>query len=151
MTYDDLLLEADSDNLITKEKPLKAHAGRIDGKRIAIKKDISTIQKKCVLAEELGHWHTTYGDIMNQSLIDNRKQERRARIWAYNKLVGISGIVNATAHGCYSIQDMSDYLNVTEEFLLEAIEYYKQKYGAYHIVDNYMIFFEPLGVLELYG
>lgn len=52
MNYEDLLIEADNNNLITKEKPLAANAGRIKGNRIAINKDIPTQKEKaCVLAE----------------------------------------------------------------------------------------------------
>lgn len=50
MTYEALLMEADSRNLIVKEKPLRAHAGRIKGNRIAIKMDMTTTEKSCVLA-----------------------------------------------------------------------------------------------------
>ena len=49
MTYDELLIEADANNLITKEKPLRTNKGRIKGNRIAIKKDLTETEKKCVL------------------------------------------------------------------------------------------------------
>ena len=46
--------------------------------------------------------------------------------------------------------ETAEYLEVTEEFLLEALQYYKGKYGRYVTIDNYAIYFEPtLGVLEL--
>lgn len=46
---------------------------------------------------------------------------------------------------------MADYLNVTEEFLSNAIECYRSKYGIYIQVDNYVIGFQPtLYVLELF-
>ena len=44
-TYTDLLIEADKQRLITKEKPLRANYGRIKGNRIAIKKDLDEIEK----------------------------------------------------------------------------------------------------------
>ena len=40
LTYNDLLIEADNNCLITKEKPLRANKGRIKGNRIAIKEDM---------------------------------------------------------------------------------------------------------------
>lgn len=150
MTYDDLLREADSHDLITKEKPLRAHDGRIKGKRIAIRKDLPESKKKCVLAEELGHYYTTTGNILNQSDSSNRKQELHARLWAYDKVIGLTGIVNAYLHGCRTLYDMADYLDVTEEFLSEALQQYKNKYGVHVKIDNYIVFFEPsLGVFEL--
>lgn len=46
--------------------------------------------------------------------------------------------------------DMSaEYLEVTEECLQECIEIYRDKYGVYTTVDNYVIYFLPnLAVLE---
>ena len=81
MTYEELLKEADSLGLIVKEKPLQGTDGRILNRRIAIRKDIPTqTEKSCVLAEELGHHYTSSGDILNQNIVTNRKQEFRARV-----------------------------------------------------------------------
>ena len=44
---------------------------------------------------------------------------------------------------------MAEHLDVTEEFLKDA---YLLKYGKCTVVDNYMVFFEPLGVVDMnYG
>ncbi len=59
----------------------------------------NSIEKACVLAEELGHHHTSVGNILDMDLTGNRKQERQARLWAYNKLIGLSGIIEAFEHG----------------------------------------------------
>lgn len=151
MNYEVLLKESDSLGLTTKEKPLKYNDGRIKGKRVAIRKDIkTTTEKACVLAEELGHYHTTYGNILCQSSVSDRKQELHARAWAYDRMIGLIGLINAYKHGCYSPIDVADYLNVTEEFLSEALRYYKGKYGICATVDNYAIYFEPsLGIFNL--
>lgn len=149
-TYTDLLIEADKQHLITKEKPLRANCGRIKGNRIAIKNDLDETEKKCTLAEELGHYHTTVGDIIDQSSDANRKQELRARLWSYNKLIGLHGIISCYKAGCQTAYDMSEHLGVTEDFLQEALHCYRSKYGIYTRFDNYVIFFEPtLSVLEL--
>ena len=80
MDYTELLIETDNSNLITKEKPLEAYDGRIKGNRIAIKGSLATTQKKCVLDEELGHHHTTIGEILDQGNAWNRKQEQQCNI-----------------------------------------------------------------------
>lgn len=151
LNYETLLSESDSIGLVVKEKPLKYNDGRIKGNRIAIRKDLHTsTEKGCVLAEELGHYHTTVGDILDQNNTENRKQERRARIWAYNKLVGMSGIVSAYRAGCRNTHEMAEHLEVTEEFLLEALDCYRQKYGTHTCFDNYTVYFEPcIGVFEV--
>lgn len=149
-TYEELLIESDNNNLITKEKPLLAHKGLIVGNRIAIKKDMTQTEKACVLAEELGHHYTAVGDILDQSSSANRKQEMRGRILAYNRLVGLRGIIDAYNHHCQGICEAAEYLGVTEEFLNDTIAYYKNKYGVYTTIDNYAIIFEPaIAVLEL--
>lgn len=150
ITYDDLLTEAYNNSLITKEKPLRANKGRIYGNRIAIKNDMSEVEKKCVLAEELGHHYTAVGDILDQSLDRNRKQELRGRLVAYNKLIGLRGLVDAYTHHCHTLSEAAEYLEVTQEFLEEAVNCYRNKYGVYTEVDNYVIMFEPnLAILEL--
>lgn len=118
---------------------------------IALKDNIETTKEKgCVLAEELGHYYTTVGNILDQSKAKNRKQELHARAWAYNKMVGLMGIVKSYEHGCRSMNETAEFLNVTEEFLSEALKYYRSKYGVFTNVDNYIIFFEPsLGVGKL--
>lgn len=149
ITYEQLLKEADNKGLITKEKNLLVSKGRIKGNRIAIKRDMSTTEKGCVLAEELGHYYTTSGNILDQSFASNRKQEHIARMWAYNKLIGLRGIINAYNAGCTNKYEFAEFLNVTVEFLEEAIKKYTDKYGVCTMLDNYIIYFIPnLGVME---
>lgn len=150
MTYEELLIEADANNLTVKEKPLPISKGRIKGNRIAIRKDMTETEKACVLAEELGHYYTAVGNILDQSSVENRKQEMQGRILAYNKQVGLRGIVDAYLHHCQNLSEAAEYLGVTEEFLSDSIMYYKNKYGVFATVDNYTIVFEPtIAVIEL--
>ena len=103
MNYEALLDEAYEEGVIVKEKPLQYNNGRIKGNRIAIRKDIETsIEKADVLAEELGHHYTSVGNILDLSIAQNRKQERQARLWAYNKRIGLYGLIRAYEHGCSS-------------------------------------------------
>lgn len=130
MNYEELLIEADNNNLITREKSLSANAGRIRGNRIAIKKDLPTQKEKaCVLAEELGHFYTSSGNILDMSDISNRKQEARARLWAFNRQVGLRGLIDCYKNRCLTLHDMAEHLDVTEQFLQDAIDCYRSKYG----------------------
>lgn len=150
MTYEDLLIEADRNDIITKEIPLPVSKGRIKGNWIAIKSDMTETEKKCVMAEELGHYYTTFGNILDQNLASNRKQEQIARLWSYNKLIGLRGIINSHNAGCSNKYEMAEFLNVTVEFLEEAIKKYTDKYGVCTTLDNYIIYFIPyLGVMEI--
>lgn len=150
MNYEVLLEEAHQEGLIVREKPLKYNNGRIKGKRIAIRKDIETnTEKGCVLAEELGHHHTSVGNIIDMTDTQNRKQERQARLWGYNRMIGLTGIIKAFQAGCQSRHEMAELLDVTEEYLQECIDCYRDKYGVCTEVDNYIIYFIPrLAVME---
>ena len=117
---------------------------------IAVSKDIDTsAERTCVLAEELGHHMTACGSILDQKDISNRKQELRGRIWAYNRLIGLTGIIKAYRAGCRNRYEIAQNLEVTEDMLQDAVDYYHEKYGLCVQVDNYAIYFEPLGVMEL--
>lgn len=118
---------------------------------IGINKNIKTsAEKSCILAEELGHHHTSTGNILDMNDIQNRKQERQARLWGYNKLIGLTGIIKAFEAGCQSAHDAADFLEVTQEFLLEAVECYRNKYGVCTEIDKYTIYFIPqLAVLKM--
>lgn len=117
---------------------------------IALNRDMKTnVEKKCVLAEELGHYYTSHGDIIDMHDIANRKQEHHARVWAYRRAFDLSDLISAYKYGCKNRFEIAEYLNVTESFLIDAIEQYKAQYGLCTKVDKYLIYFEPLGVLEL--
>lgn len=143
-SYEILLSEASENGLVVKEKPLKYNNGRIKGSRVAIRQDLSTsVEKACVLAEELGHHYTTYGNILDQSDASNRKQELHARAWAYNKQIGLLGLIRAYEHGCRNRFEIAEYLEVTEEVLEECLIFYRNKYGVCANVDNYVVYFIP--------
>lgn len=140
--YEYLLNEADSQQLITVESPLRANKGRIVGDMIAIKSDMTDTEKQCVMAEELGHYYTSVGDILDQITVENRKQELKARLWAYKRLLPLDCFISAFRSGCNSLYEYADYLNVTETFLRDAIRRYKQIYGTDWVrFDNYAIRF----------
>ena len=149
MTYEELLSASDSLGLITREKDLQANDGLIKGRRIAIRQTIPTsAQKACVLAEELGHYFTTSGDIRNMDYTNNRKQERRARIWAHDVQVGLDGILAADAAGCRNLFETADFLDVPEEFLWEALKCYKERYGSRIRYKGCIISLDPVGVIH---
>ena len=110
---------------------LTGHDGLIRGSRIAIRKDIETqAEKSCVLAEEIGHYRTSSGNILDQNKVESRKQEYRARLYGYNLKIGLAGLISAYEAGCRNLYEMAEYLNATEEYLKEAIQCYHSKYGV---------------------
>ena len=123
--YEQLLDEAYQGGLLVKEKPLQSGDGRILNNRIAIRESlVGSAVKACVLAEELGHYYTTAGDIIDQADAANRKQENVARRWAYEKILPLENILFAAQDGHVDIWDMAEYLDVDEAFLKDALIYY---------------------------
>lgn len=111
---------------------------------IAISTSIKTsTEKACILAEELGHYETTTGDITDQSNTTNRKQEARARLWAYTHIITLLDIARAYKRGCHTLYEMAEHLDVTEEFLQDALQAYKAKYGTGIKTKDCYISFEP--------
>ena len=143
MDFDVLLDDADAEGLVIKERPFRTYDGRIKGKNIYLRKDMDSTEKKCVLAEELGHHHTSVGCILDQTDAGNRKQERQARLWGYNKLIGLNRLIDAYEHGCQNRYELAEYLEVTDEYLHECIECYRNKYGVCVTIDDYYIMFIP--------
>lgn len=143
--YEQLLCEANNLGVVVKEIDLGNNipCGRCIGNVIIINSNIEESEKYCVLCEELGHYHLTVGNITNQNNILNKKQELLARKWGYKKNAGLLKLIEAFNAGCRSRHEIAEFLNVTEEYLNEAIEYYTSKYGAYYTIDCYNIMFIP--------
>ena len=144
LTYEEMQILHDDLNIVEMDlSEVSGLKGLYVNGRIAINAKMSDTEKACVLAEELGHHYTTYGNILDQSNTSNQKQELRARAWAYNKQIGLLGLIRAYEHGCRNRFEIAEYLEVTEEVLEECISYYRKKYGIYQSVDNYIIYFVP--------
>lgn len=152
--YETLLDFADKHQVIVTEK-FDLSGTRLKGlycdATIAIDKNLTQSEKTCVLAEELGHHNTSFGNIIDLNDISNRKQERCARVWAYYYMLNFSDLIKAYKHNCQNRYEIAEYLGITEEFLSDAIKYYKEKYGTMVNYDTYIIYFDPLGVLEVYS
>ena len=150
MTYDDLLQEADSNNIeiidFTFDSNCKAMC--VDNV-IAMSVKLKTIkEKRCVLAEELGHQFTSTGNIIDLKSVCNWKQELKARKWSYERLVPLKTLISASYDGCTNLYELAEYLDVTEEFLKDTLQYYQNKYGLYAEVEDYAIYFSPLTVCK---
>lgn len=151
--YEKLQKEASDGNIEMFEINLESKAKGLYCDNIIIldpQKHNTTAEKACTMAEELGHHNTSSGYILDLDKIESSKQEYRARLYAYNKLIGLKGLVDAYQAKCQNIYEMAEYFNVTPGFLNEALECYKSKYGLYAEVDNYAIIFYEGGITNTY-
>ena len=83
---------------------------------------MTTASKYCILAEEIGHHFTTSGNILDQTPLDNQRQELRARKWAYEKIIPLEAVLSAIADGFRETWEIADYLEVEENFLKDALK-----------------------------
>lgn len=151
MNYETLLVEAEKNTVDVYEKKMPSSIkGLYSDKIIWINKNQSSTEKYCTLSEELGHHYKTSGHILDLKTIPNIKQERLARNWGYKKLVPLKKIVQAHKAGIKNKYELAEFLNVTEKFLEEAINRYKEEYGLFRIVDGLTVCFEPLSVVEFF-
>jgi len=114
---------------------------------IALNSELETnTEKACVLAEEIGHHEMTAGDILDQADTSNRKQEKKARLWAYKEMITLDKLLDAKHCGCSNRFEIAEFLAVTEEFLQDAIDSYKSIFGAGCQKGDYLIMFEPFNI-----
>ena len=84
----------------------------------------STADETVKLAHDLGHCETGsfyYG----YSPLQLRCQcEHKADVWAIKKLIPKDELIEAFKSGIVEKWDLAEYFNVTEDFVLKAVEYY---------------------------
>jgi Zn-dependent peptidase ImmA (M78 family) len=141
-TYEKMLIDASNNGFEIVEKNFKSDAkGLCKGRKIGIRKDMSDTEKVCVLAEELGHYYTSVGNILDQNNVNNKKQELVARRWATNILLCPADLIDACRAGNEYISDIAEFLGVTSEFLIDAINVFSAKYGPVYSDGEYEIRF----------
>lgn len=147
--YEKLLIKAEKEgvevievDLCTKKKCGK-YLSNDEENIIVINSNMTDIEKHEILAEELGHHHTTHGNIINLDDIRNKKLELIARRDGYKILVEPVDIVEAMKHGASNIYELAEYVNVSIDTFYEIIDDFKKQYGLGILVGNYYIQLEP--------
>ncbi|EIR9756246.1 toxin [Enterococcus faecalis] len=117
--------------------------------RIYIEKSLSLVEKRNVLAEELGHHDTSFGDILNQDCLENRKQELKARQYALEQLVTLDDLIKCSESGFSNHYTCAEFLGVDVETLKNVLAYYRQKFGDTHFYKGRIFEFNDLSVMIL--
>ncbi|PCE19690.1 ImmA/IrrE family metallo-endopeptidase [Staphylococcus pseudintermedius] len=144
MRYEDLLIENENIDVVETSYLPYFQSGLYYEGTIYIKENMSDYKKHETLAEEIAHHKITYGNILDQSNMLNRKFELKARRLANESVISLQGLINAFNYGVQNIYDLATYFEVTKDFVLDAIQHYKQKYGLRTRYGKYIIEFEPL-------
>lgn len=152
--YEELLIQVEKEGIDVFEINIGTFQkyGKYIDNMIVINSNMTDIEKREVLAEELGHHYTTYGNITNQNEINNAKQELVARSYSYKILVKPNDIVEAMRHGASNIYEVAEYVHVTVDTLYKIIDDFRKKYGIGVRVGNYYLQLEPnFGVIKDFG
>lgn len=145
MEYERLIMEYPQVKIIEKALP-KGLPGLYYDNVIEIDKFKNKYEKHCILAEELGHYETTYGDITDLNDMRSVKLEQIARRWGYEKIVSLDRLIDCYERGQTTLEEVCLNLEVTPEYLKNVIDYYIEKYGIYKLYKEYKINFDPLNV-----
>ncbi|PGT80273.1 ImmA/IrrE family metallo-endopeptidase [Bacillus cereus] len=148
-SYEKLLCKYENEVQVKETELSHGFKGLYYDGRILIDSSLKENEKHCILAEEIGHHYTSYGNIIDQKSIKNRKQEQKARNWGYENVIPFTKLVQAKQAHCNTYYEISEFLDVTQEFLEASIECYFQKYGKQIRWRNYLISFEPLDVIKM--
>ncbi|WP_323697267.1 ImmA/IrrE family metallo-endopeptidase [Staphylococcus pseudintermedius] len=144
--YEELLIQNNSIPIIETNRLPEFQSGLYINGQIFIKDDISTHQKHAVLAEEIAHYKYTYGNILDQSNMLNKKLELFARRKAYESVITLQGLIDAYNNGISNIHEMADFFEVNLGFIQECLKHYQMKYGLYTHYGDYIIRFDPLTI-----
>lgn len=135
MTYDELLQVADDEGVSVVDFSFTDNlTGLYVDNVVLLDKKASTKEKKCILAEELGHHYTNYGNVLQDT-----RQESIARRWGIDQLIPFEDLVTSIIGGCDSMYELAEHLDVTIPYLEEAVRYYHAKYGATIVTDGFVI------------
>jgi hypothetical protein len=90
-----------------------------------------------LLQEEIAHYDTSVGDITAENTLDKRKQEKKARSLAMERAVTLDGLIHCFYSGLWGPDEVADYFGVTEKYLFDALNHYRDKYGLIFRHGNY--------------
>ena len=146
--YEDLLKKYDYISINETRSIPKFMSGFYMNGEIFINSNRPTTIKLETLAEELAHHEITYGNILDDKNLQNKKFELKARRLACEILIPLKELISAFLQGIHNLYELANFFEVTESFILQSITHYKQKYGYSTRYGKYVIQFEPLRVFE---
>ncbi|MDM0610018.1 ImmA/IrrE family metallo-endopeptidase [Clostridium perfringens] len=123
--YEKLLTKAEKEGVCVVEVDFRNNlpCAKCKGDIIYINKNTTTEEKYCLLAEELGHYKLTVGNITKLQDVKDVKQELLARKWSYENLIPINNLIEALSIGINSIEGVTEYFNITESFFMKQLNF----------------------------
>ena len=98
---------------------------------IGVDGSLPVAEKTCILAEEAGHHHRTVGRVLAQATPTQRKAENAGRRWAFEQCLPLETIARIRLENPdLPLGEMAPLMEVTESFLIDAVEHYHRRYGS---------------------
>ncbi|WP_312727558.1 toxin [Enterococcus sp.] len=127
----------------------KKQKGLLDDNIVYLNPNQTYLELPGTIGEELGHHLTTVGDITAQATRSDKRQERRARDIGAILVVSPYDIIECYEHGCKTVAESAEYLQITVETLKTAIAYYSRKFNGIKTENNYTLLFQPNGTVAV--
>ena len=91
----------------------------------------NSVQEKEILAEELGHYYCNALYNINSDATTIRKKEYRAKKWAFQALIPYQVLLSLKEQGYTAIYDIAEKLDVSQELVETAYNYYLENQYIY--------------------
>ncbi|MDZ5712279.1 ImmA/IrrE family metallo-endopeptidase [Jeotgalibacillus haloalkalitolerans] len=116
---------------------------------ITINKNRSLYEKHFILAEEIGHYLTTAGDITKLNSVPKVKAEVVARRWGYEKIISLDDLVSCFEKNHLTAEDVAHDFEIELDALKIILDHYFDKYGPSVKHKGYIINFDPFIAINL--
>ena len=118
-----------NDQILRKEDALDGQYLEISGRyMILLNRHRPQKNRFVALAEEIGHHIRSTGNITELATVSQRKSENAGKAWAIEFLLPLCKFAFATLlNRCKTTADYAETFEYPEEFVAEAIAYYKRK------------------------
>lgn len=124
--------------------------GMIHGSIVYLNPQQNYEELNSTVAEEIGHYLTGSGNIIEQDTTEKRKQEQKARDTGATILVTPGDILDCFESGCVSVWECAEHLSITEKTFKAAIKYYARKYNGIKTENKYTILFNLNGTVSVF-
>lgn len=102
------------------------------------------------VAEEIGHYLTSAGDITKQDSMEDRKQEQRARDLGVTLIVTPEDIIACHKERFSTVWECAEYLGINKKTFEHAVKVYARMYEEGLSYKNYRILFRANGTIGVF-
>ncbi|MDT2011222.1 hypothetical protein [Carnobacterium divergens] len=137
-------------NFNLKNDMYEKHGAFIYGNNVYVNSKRGYKQNIADIAEELGHYETSIGDLSVLDTIEKCQQEVRARQWGYRYLVPLDDLIVCYKLGLREYWEVAEFLEIPPAYLWETINYYRDTKGLVFYYKDCQFVFGMSDSLKIY-